>query len=75
MPRKQSPDQAKQSALESEYTPLYAVAGLTDALADALKDALAETQEKATKRIGELRASGRRWRSRPRRAPTSCGPS
>ena len=37
MPRTQSPDQAKKSALESDYTPLYAVAGLTDALADALK--------------------------------------
>ena len=54
MPRKHSSEQAKQSALESEYTPLYAVAGLTDALADALKDALAEAQEKASKRIGEL---------------------
>ncbi len=54
MPRKHSSDQAKQSALESEYTPLYAVAGLTDALAEALKDALAEAQEKASKRIGDL---------------------
>jgi hypothetical protein len=54
MPRKHSSEQAKQSALESEYTPLYAVAGLTDALADALKEALAEAQEKASKRIGEL---------------------
>ena len=58
MPRKQSSDQAKKSALESEYTPLYAVAGLTDALADALKGALAETQGKASKKINEL--SGKR---------------
>ena len=39
-------DEAKKSALESEYSPLYAVAGLTDALADALKGALTELSGK-----------------------------
>ena len=56
MPRKQTPSQAKKSALESDYAPLYAVAGLTDALADALKAALAETQEKANKRFTDLQS-------------------
>jgi hypothetical protein len=50
-----SPD-ARKSALESDYAPLYAVAGLTDALAEALKTALAETQQKASKRITELQS-------------------
>ena len=46
--------EARKSALESDYSALYAVAGLTDALAEALKGALAETQQKASKRITEL---------------------
>ncbi len=62
MPRKETPDQAKKAAVESEYAPLYAVAGLTDALADAFTDALratlAETQERARKGFTELQ--GRR---------------
>ena len=60
MPRKETPDQAKKSAVESEYAPLYAVAGLTDALADAFTDALratlAETQERARKGLTELQS-------------------
>lgn len=48
--------EVRKSALESDYAALYAVAGLTDALADALKGALADTQQKATKRIGDLQS-------------------
>jgi len=58
MPRKQTPTQARKSAIDSDYTPLYAVAGLTDALAEALRGALVERQEKASKKISELQ--GRR---------------
>ncbi len=47
MARKQTPSQSKKSALESDFAPLYAVAGLTDALAEALRGALTETQQKA----------------------------
>jgi hypothetical protein len=41
---------------EADYAPLYAVAGLTDALAEALKGALAETQQRASKRISDLQS-------------------
>lgn len=58
MPRKQTPAQARQTALESEYTPLYAVAGLTDALADALRSALVETQYRALKGLTDLSSRG-----------------
>ncbi|HLL62187.1 MAG TPA: hypothetical protein VK401_04010, partial [Propionibacteriaceae bacterium] len=58
MPRKETPDQAKKSAVESEYAPLYAVAGLTDALADALRGALVETQQRARRGFGELQSRG-----------------
>ena len=44
MPRKETPEEARKTALQSEYAPLYAVAGLTDALADALRGALVDTQ-------------------------------
>lgn len=54
MPRKQTPAQARKSAIESDYAPLYAVAGLTDALAEAIRSALVETQEKGRKRIEEI---------------------
>ena len=37
MPRKQTPAQARKAAAESDFTPLYAVAGLTDALAEVLQ--------------------------------------
>ncbi len=56
MSEKEVSAEARQSALESDYAALYAVAGLTDALADALKGALAETQQKASKRINELQS-------------------
>jgi hypothetical protein len=54
MAHKEVSAEARQSALESDYAPLYAVAGLTDALAEALKGALADTQQKASQRITEL---------------------
>jgi hypothetical protein len=54
MAHKEVSAEARKSALESDYSALYAVAGLTDALAEALKGALAETQQKASKRITEL---------------------
>jgi hypothetical protein len=56
MTEKEIPVEDRKSALESDYAPLYAVAGLTDALAEALKGALAETQQKASKRITDLQS-------------------
>jgi hypothetical protein len=53
--KKTSPE-ARKSALESDYAPLYAVAGLTDALAEVLRSALAETQGKASKRLAALQS-------------------
>ena len=35
--RKQTPAQARKAAVESDYTPLYAVAGLTDLVAESIK--------------------------------------
>jgi hypothetical protein len=58
MPRKETLDQARKSALESDYTPLYAVAGLTDALADALRSALVERQDRARKGLTDLQSRG-----------------
>jgi chromosome segregation ATPase len=54
MAHKEVSAEARKSALDSDYSALYAVAGLTDALAEALKSALADTQQKASKRITEL---------------------
>jgi hypothetical protein len=56
MTHKETSAEARKSALESDYSALYAVAGLTDALADALKGALADTQQKASKRFDELQS-------------------
>jgi hypothetical protein len=56
MLEKEPSDEARKSALESDYAALYAVAGLTDALAEALKGAIAETQQKASKRLNELQS-------------------
>jgi hypothetical protein len=53
---KQPSPEARKSALESDYAPLYAVAGLTDALAEVLRSALAETQGKASKRLAALQS-------------------
>lgn len=54
--RKQTPTQARKSALESDLTPFYAVAGLTDAAVASLRSTLAETQEKANQRVAVLKA-------------------
>jgi hypothetical protein len=56
MAHKETSADARESALESDYAALYAVAGLTDALAEALKGALADTQQKAGKRLNELQS-------------------
>ena len=52
--RRQTPTQARKAAIESDYTPLYAAAGLTDLVAESIKNIVVTTQEKATKRITEL---------------------
>lgn len=52
--RKQTPAQARKSALESDYTPLYAVAGLTEAVASTLRYAVAQTQDKTVQRLAVL---------------------
>jgi hypothetical protein len=49
--RKLTPAQARKAALKSDYTPLYAVAGLTDALARSLQAAWAESSAKAEQRF------------------------
>jgi hypothetical protein len=54
--RKKTSPEARKSALESDYAPLYAVAGLTDALAEVLRSALAESQGKASKRLTALQS-------------------
>src|SRR5215203_3106822 len=52
--RKQTPTEARIAALRSDYAPLYAVAGLTDALTEVFKGALAETQERAGESLSML---------------------
>ena len=54
--RKQTPAQARKAAVESDYTPLYAAAGLTDLVAESIKTVVLTTQEMATKRIAELQS-------------------
>jgi len=54
--RKKTSPEARKSALESDYAPLYAVAGLTDALSEVLRSALADTQGKASKRLAALQS-------------------
>lgn len=54
--RKQTPTQARKSALDSDLTPLYAVAGLTDAAVTTLRSTLADTQDKASQRVAALKA-------------------
>jgi hypothetical protein len=54
--RKKSSPEARKSALESDYAPLYAVAGLTDALSEVLRSALADTQGQASKRLAALQS-------------------
>ena len=56
MSHKEVSADTRKSAVESDYAALYAVAGLTDALAEALRSALADTQQKASRRIGDLQS-------------------
>lgn len=49
--RKQTPAQARKAALESDYTTLYAVAGLTEAVATTVQTTLAQTTELAGQRF------------------------
>ena len=53
---KQNPAQARKEARESDYAPLYAVAGLTDVLAETLKANIIESQDRATRRMVEAQA-------------------
>ncbi|MCW2810870.1 MAG: hypothetical protein JWP61_1328, partial [Friedmanniella sp.] len=54
--RKQTPSQARKAAHESDYTPLYAVAGLTDVVAEAVRKNVTESQERAARRQAERAA-------------------
>jgi hypothetical protein len=45
--RKQTPSQARKSAWESDYTPFYAFAGLTDVLAETVRKTMLERQQRA----------------------------
>lgn len=65
--RKQTPAQARKAALESDYTPLYAFAGLTKAVATSLQATWQETRDTAGKQIAD-------WQSRSeQQAKTAAG--
>jgi hypothetical protein len=49
--RKQTPAQARKAALESDYAPFYAVAGLTSAVASTLQTTWTDTTNKAGERF------------------------
>ena len=55
--RRPTPAQARKAAIESEYTPLYAAAGLTDLALESIKNLVVATQEKATKQFTEWQGS------------------
>jgi len=57
-PRHQTSAQARQSAVESDFTPLYAAAGLTDLVAESVKNIVFTTQVKATERLTQLGSKG-----------------
>jgi hypothetical protein len=52
--RKQTPAQARKTALESDFAPLYAVAGLADSFAAQAKTSLLATRERVQTAQGEL---------------------
>jgi hypothetical protein len=52
--RKQTPAQARKTALESDFAPLYAVAGLADTFAAQAKTNLIATRERVQTAQGEL---------------------
>lgn len=53
----QTPAQTRKAALESEYAPLYAAAGLTDLAVESIRHLVLATQEKATKQFTEWQGS------------------
>ena len=75
MPRKQTPAQARKAAAESDFTPLYAVAGLTDALAEVPGALWPTPRRRAGSGSTRSRAGRPSCRSRPRTAPMSCARS
>ena len=48
-----TPAQNRKAALESEYAPLYAAAGLTDLAVESIRNLVLATQEKAAKQLTE----------------------
>lgn len=57
--RKQTPAQARKTALASDFAPLYAVAGLADAFAAQAKSTLVATREKVQVRQGALQTQAK----------------
>ncbi|MCA0376536.1 MAG: translocation/assembly module TamB [Gemmatimonadetes bacterium] len=55
--RRPTPAQDRKAAIESEYAPLYAAAGLTDLAVESIKNLVLATQEKATKQLTEWQGS------------------
>ena len=55
--RTQAPAQTRKAALESEYAPLYAAAGLTDLAVESVRNLVLATQEKAGKQFTEWQGS------------------
>ena len=53
--RKQTPAQARKAALESDFAPLYAVAGLTDLLQETAAQRLADLRTRQTAVQGRVR--------------------
>ena len=49
--RRPTPAQARKAAVESDYTALYAAAGLTDLVAESIKNIVVTTQERATRAV------------------------
>ncbi|MFT4164748.1 MAG: MbeD/MobD family mobilization/exclusion protein [Microlunatus sp.] len=52
-----SPAQTRKAAVESEYAPLYAAAGLTDLAVESIRNLVLATQEKVTKQLSEWQGS------------------
>lgn len=57
--RKQTPAQARKTALASDFAPLYAVAGLADSFAEQARTALVATRVKVQAKQGELEAQAK----------------
>lgn len=64
--RQQTAAEARSAALQSEYAPLYAVAGLTATLTEVCKGALVDTQERAGESLSRLQRRGAGARQRAR---------